>query len=124
MNDKFGHEKGDHLITSFANILKECFDEFATVVRMGGDEFLVIIDSEHEDKIKPALAKMIRLEAEKTKETGMRIEASFGISSNIEDKSRSPEQVYSIADQRMYTMKQNTKAARRARARKMAEENK
>ena len=123
MNDKFGHAKGDLLITTFADILKECFSDIATVVRMGGDEFLVIIDARYEDKIKPALAKMIELEAEKSKETGMRIEASFGISSNIEDKSRGPEQVYSVADQRMYKMKQNTKAARRARAKK-AEENK
>ena len=46
----------------------------------------------------------------------MRIEASFGISSNVEDRSRNPEQVYSVADSRMYTMKQKTKAARRAKA--------
>ena len=123
MNDKFGHAKGDLLITTFADILKECFSDIATVVRMGGDEFLVIIDARHEDKIKPALAKMIELEAEKSKETGMRIEASFGISSNIEDKSRGPEQVYSVADQRMYKMKQNMKAARRARAKKAEENN-
>ena len=123
MNDKFGHAKGDLLITTFADILKECFSDIATVVRMGGDEFLVIIDARYEDKIKPALAKMIELEAEKSKETGMRIEASFGISSNIEDKSRGPEQVYSVADQRMYKMKQNTKAARRARAKAKAQQN-
>ncbi len=113
MNDKFGHEKGDLLIKTFADILRECFDEIGTVVRMGGDEFLVIIDSDYEEEIKPALTKMIKLEAVKSKETGMRIEASFGISSNIEDKSRNPEQVYSIADSRMYNMKQKSKARRR-----------
>lgn len=116
MNDKFGHEKGDLLITSFSEILKECFDEIGTVVRMGGDEFLIIIDVDEEEKIKPALAKMIKLEAEKSTETGMHIEASFGISSNIEDRTRNPEQVYSVADSRMYQMKQKTKAARRAKA--------
>ncbi len=113
MNDKFGHEKGDLLIKTFADILRECFDEIGTVVRMGGDEFLVIIDSDYEENIKPALTKMIQLEAAKSKETGMRIEASFGISSNIEDRSRNPEQVYSIADSRMYNMKQKSKARRR-----------
>lgn len=123
MNDKYGHAKGDLLITTFADILKECFNDIATVVRMGGDEFLVIIDARYEDKIKPALAEMIKLEAEKSKDMGMRIEASFGISSNIEDRSRGPEQVYSVADQRMYKMKQNTKAARRARAKAKAQQN-
>lgn len=123
MNDKFGHEKGDLLITTFADILKTCFDDIGTVVRMGGDEFLIIIDSDKEELIKPALANMIKLESEKTKETGMRIEASFGISSNIEDRSRNPEQVYSVADSRMYTMKQKTKAARRAKAKAKAENN-
>ncbi len=116
MNDQFGHEKGDLLITSFADILRTCFDDIGTVVRMGGDEFLIIIDSDKEELIKPALANMIKLESEKSKETGMRIEASFGISSNIEDRSRNPEQVYSVADSRMYSMKQKTKAARRAKA--------
>lgn len=113
MNDKFGHEKGDLLIKTFADILRGCFDEIGTVVRMGGDEFLVIIDADHEEEIKPALTKLIKLEAAKSKETGMRIEASFGISSNIEDRSRNPEQVYSIADSRMYNMKQKSKARRR-----------
>lgn len=116
INDKFGHEQGDLLIVTFANILKECFDDIGTVVRMGGDEFLIIIDIDKEELIKPALSNMIKLEADKSKETGMRIEASFGISSNVEDRSRNPEQVYSVADSRMYTMKQKTKAARRARA--------
>lgn len=113
MNDRFGHEKGDLLITTFADILKESFDNIGTVVRMGGDEFLVIIEAEYESDIKPALTKMIKLEAAKTKETGMRIETAFGIASNIEDRDRGPEQVYSVADARMYTMKQQSKTARR-----------
>ncbi|MCR4611421.1 MAG: GGDEF domain-containing protein [Lachnospiraceae bacterium] len=113
MNDKFGHEKGDLLIITFADILKTCFNDIGTIIRMGGDEFLVIIEAEHESEIKPALTNMIKLEAAKTEETGMRIDTAFGLSSNIEDRSRNPEQVYSIADSRMYMMKKKSKAARK-----------
>ncbi len=115
-NDKYGHEKGDLLLITFAEILEESFKDIGTVIRMGGDEFIIIADISMESKLKPALAKMIGLEAEKSKEINMRIEASFGISSNIEDKSRNPEQVSSVADARMYEMKQKTKAMRRAKA--------
>lgn len=44
INDAFGHKEGDYLIRSFAEVLKEeCSNIGDVVVRMGGDEFLILM---------------------------------------------------------------------------------
>ncbi len=42
-NDNYGHDEGDALLKDFAMILKEVFGPIGVIVRMGGDEFAVII---------------------------------------------------------------------------------
>lgn len=42
INDTFGHEEGDKLLISAAKILKESIRKTDFVIRMGGDEFLVV----------------------------------------------------------------------------------
>lgn len=42
INDTFGHGEGDKLLISAAKILKESIRETDSIIRMGGDEFLVI----------------------------------------------------------------------------------
>ncbi|WP_178088680.1 GGDEF domain-containing protein [Plesiomonas shigelloides] len=44
VNDSFGHTAGDELLCKFVSIIKCCIRENDIVVRMGGDEFLLIID--------------------------------------------------------------------------------
>lgn len=44
VNDSFGHTAGDELLCKFVSIIKYCIRENDIVVRMGGDEFLLIID--------------------------------------------------------------------------------
>lgn len=45
VNDSFGHTAGDELLCKFVSIIKYCIRENDIVVRMGGDEFLLIIDN-------------------------------------------------------------------------------
>ncbi len=42
INDECGHEGGDRVLTSVSRILRECLQGLDTVVRWGGDEFVVV----------------------------------------------------------------------------------
>lgn len=46
VNDKFGHEVGDEVLTSFARLLRTSCREYDMVFRFGGDEFAVIFPNE------------------------------------------------------------------------------
>ena len=45
VNDSFGHEAGDKLIQSIANLLSKSLRRADTVARLGGDEFAIIVDN-------------------------------------------------------------------------------
>jgi diguanylate cyclase (GGDEF)-like protein/PAS domain S-box-containing protein len=42
VNDRWGHEEGDHLLVNSAKILKQTFRESDIIARLGGDEFTVL----------------------------------------------------------------------------------
>ncbi|MFL0167265.1 GGDEF domain-containing protein [Candidatus Clostridium helianthi] len=42
VNDTFGHEEGDNLLINVTNILKESIRKTDFIIRMGGDEFLIV----------------------------------------------------------------------------------
>lgn len=44
-NDTLGHQKGDELIVKVADVIKNIFGEKGEVFRIGGDEFVVIIEN-------------------------------------------------------------------------------
>lgn len=43
VNDNFGHSEGDRLIKNVFNVFKENISENDSIVRLGGDEFLIIL---------------------------------------------------------------------------------
>lgn len=44
VNDKNGHDAGDHLLVEFAQVLRVSFDEGSYLARIGGDEFVAVIE--------------------------------------------------------------------------------
>lgn len=54
VNDSLGHEAGDNLLVSVANRMKSTLRDADTIGRMGGDEFVVLIDG-GEHKVSPEL---------------------------------------------------------------------
>jgi len=104
VNDTCGHSQGDLLLTTFANNLKQAFDGDNYVIRMGGDEF-VVISKEDRNKIEHSLVKLSRLNQDSSRGLEFNIEASYGMISRKEASEKDAERLYQMADEKMYQMK-------------------
>lgn len=108
VNDQYGHEYGDILLRVVANTLKEIFPEDCPVIRMGGDEFLILANETSEEKAAILIQKVQEKLKEKSKE---KIPLSLAMGSyTINDGPFSIEEAISEADRKMY---ENKKAARK-----------
>lgn len=43
INDNFGHQAGDYVLSEFATFLKNCFRSYDYIYRYGGEEFLILL---------------------------------------------------------------------------------
>jgi len=100
-NDTYGHNKGDDVLVSVSNVLKNNMRRKSdTAFRMGGEEFSCLIMSDDESKIY-ALIEKIRLEIQELNT----VTASFGlcIINNFEHEDF--DEMYKIADKFLYEAK-------------------
>ncbi len=107
VNDTLGHLEGDKMIKAFADILRESFIGASIIGRTGGDEFLVIFDNPAADicdKCIRALEK--NLAAFNQKGERFTLSASTGYAYSNELQGGSFEDIYYLADTRMYEMKE------------------
>lgn len=114
VNDTYGHAKGDELLIHFAEILKAAFPHPACVGRMGGDEFIVILDYETEGELEAKIQNLNKVVTEWNQKTTEDKQISFasGFASNENDMTRSVWKVYEAADHKMYEYKQKYKMTR------------
>jgi len=78
VNDNFGHHAGDELLINIAKIIRNSFRESDIAVRMGGDEFAVIMPLCTEQSIKKA-CKKIAEQIDKNNEDSSNIPISISI---------------------------------------------
>lgn len=107
VNDTFGHSMGDKLLVEFAGILQETYKQNAFLGRMGGDEFIVMlntIDSSYVEKtITDLMMKIDQLNHKKDRP--YQISVSYGYYSNKENPDCSLWEIYQNSDQKMYQNK-------------------
>src|SRR5690606_7235344 len=60
INDRHGHAVGDALLRETADRLKRCVRDADTVARIGGDEFIVLLEGLHVHQEAVAVAEKIR----------------------------------------------------------------
>ncbi len=72
INDTYGHERGDQVLIGMADFLRAHAPKESVVVRMGGDEFLLLIDHA-DDASTAALADMLRVDAKAQAPSGFTI---------------------------------------------------
>ncbi len=106
VNDNSGHPAGDRLLKSFADTLSDVFKEKGFCARIGGDEFLVLLNSiakEELDGMLKSLDEMLLKLDEIDQEINHSV--SYGYAYRSETEERDTHSVFMLADQRMYDYK-------------------
>ena len=102
INDAFGHNYGDILITTVASEALKYFGVDATLIRMGGDEFIVIIEEINESDAKVLLDQFIQRINKKTI-IAVQISVSAGLA--VKENNKTFEQTMKEAEEKMYNNK-------------------
>ncbi|RCV86858.1 diguanylate cyclase [Billgrantia montanilacus] len=109
VNDSFGHEVGDRLLSEVADRITGCVREADTVARLGGDEFTVILTGAGQRKgagivaqtINNALSRPFKIDQQH-----VQISVSIGITFYPQDAS-TPVELLEAADRAMYKAKKS-----------------
>jgi diguanylate cyclase (GGDEF)-like protein len=107
VNDRYGHAAGDHLLRTVANTLNGLVRESDTVGRLGGDEFMVVLDDVSGRDIAEVAARRILQELRRPvvyKDSLLQIGASIGIAMSPEHGT-TPDGLQQAADAAMYSIK-------------------
>ncbi|PLA73451.1 diguanylate cyclase [Hydrogenovibrio sp. SC-1] len=59
-NDRYGHAKGDEMLSLFANLMKQGMQDHGCIYRVGGDEFAVTCPSEDSKGVKALIDKVVK----------------------------------------------------------------
>lgn len=98
INDIEGHEAGDNLIKTAANILKTVFKD-SYIFRAGGDEFVVILKNVNEKQIKYYINDL--------EEQSLKNNVSFAYGYSRTNNPQEIERILKEADSNMYINKRN-----------------
>lgn len=102
INDDYGHQKGDEVLTQFSALLREVFLEDGFVARLGGDEFAVILLADEPEVT--FHMKQLKGKIQHHEDPVMKgVSFSYGFEPKSEDKSI--REKYQKADRKMYYYK-------------------
>jgi diguanylate cyclase (GGDEF)-like protein len=109
VNDEFGHAAGDELIKRFAERLNKAIRGSDLAVRLGGDEFLVVLPECKPEEVRHVLSRLGGLKVECN---GRLLEISFcGGWTNFKP-GESPEELLKRADDSLYVNKRASREQR------------
>lgn len=115
VNDTYGHEQGNLYLQGAAKLIKKVFGN-EHLYRIGGDEFVVILEGKAQDdaeqQIRTFKEEIARLQADDSLQPWEKISAAAGIAKYEKGRDASTEEVLRRADEAMYREKIAMKAAR------------
>lgn len=107
INDTLGHDIGDVLLQTVANVLKESVSQDTLIARIGGDEFIMVVsDFNDQNELIPTINKLLDSFRKDLliKEYSLRLSASIGISIYPDD-AQNVKDLMKYADIAMYKAK-------------------
>lgn len=112
VNDRFGHEAGDRLLTEFSIALRNTFGKCGLTARYGGDEFVVLIKDKTRsevnkmvDELRYTLGRIIIDDPQSPDEERFHVHFSAGIAVYPDD-AKSFAQLLRCADDALYKVKE------------------
>ena len=107
VNDTFGHPSGDKYIKDFSKVLTTTFSEKGFCARIGGDEFLVVVENSNPGEIDSLIGRMTSaLNVMNALYSEYHRSVATGYAFRHECPKGSPfHEVYLLADERMYELK-------------------
>lgn len=110
INDAFGHYYGDLLLETVASEALKHFGVNSTVIRMGGDELIIILEDISESQAKSLLDEFVE---KNQKNIIIAVPISISVGLAVKENNKSFEQVFREAEEKMYNNKLFTYEARR-----------
>ncbi len=108
VNDEFGHKTGDHVIQTFSKLLTDAVREEDAVARIGGEEFILLLQGTSTEAAIGVLERLRAVVEETEIQSGnqkLSITASFGIAGvNLDAESIEP--AMQSADEALYRAKE------------------
>ena len=109
VNDRYGHQAGDAVLTAVANLFNENVRHTDAVCRYGGEEFALILTNT-EEKGAMVFCERLREEAArqvvKWKGTSIGVTISIGVAQYYDEKDSSPAGLVERADKALYRAKE------------------
>jgi len=106
INDTYGHPAGDQVLQEFGSRLNKVIRGSDLAVRLGGDEFLVVLPECTLDQLKLVLARLGSFELDWE---GRKIPVTFSAGWKDYEMGDRPEELLARADQALYANKRATK---------------
>jgi diguanylate cyclase (GGDEF)-like protein len=111
INDTYGHPAGDQVLQEFASRLNKVIRGADLAVRLGGDEFLVVLPECTLDQLKLVLQRLSSFELDWQ---GQKIPVTFSAGWKDYEMGDRPEEMLARADEALYTRKRATKKPKSA----------
>ena len=115
MNDVYGHEQGNIYLKGAAELMEKIFGN-EHLYRIGGDEFVIILEGKKQDgaeeRIRAFKEEIARRQADESLQPWEKISAAVGIAKYEKGTHRETEEVLRKADEAMYADKLAMKAVR------------
>lgn len=107
INDLYGHHEGDKALRLFARQLEDVFAGKGISIRLGGDEFIVLIDDNREEVLKQYIKKLIDTIDADNERNGLTYRISFSYGMTIfNDAYNTLDELIHHSDKLMYEKKQ------------------
>ena len=111
-NDNYGHKAGDELIVAAAESIKSAFVPKGHCFRVGGDEFVVLLDTRYLDELPDMLQALHDAIARENvaRDFPLSIACGYAVPKDTKD---SYDRIYREADEKMYVNKREMKIQKR-----------